>query len=304
MKNKEMLVQILKAVDSESLIVRGVVGSNGMIDRHGESINPMGWKLENYLKNPVILWGHDYRALPIGKAVKVWIENEQLMFDIALSKTYEMGKKVFDLIQEGIVRTVSVGFIPLKLDESGKYTWAEQELLELSFVTVPANPSALTPEQKSLLGNVEELFKMKAEELKDEHKNDDAESDAEADGDAGNSDDKGDKEAAGDEAEAGTAGDGSEESSDEPAEKTITLTQDEVKSLIEDTVAETLKQYQSISKAIKEEDEHADDSSVTKTDKSLEVLKGLQSVLRGSDKEIGLALRSLNEALQSTKKES
>lgn len=299
MKNKQLIVQILKAVDTEGLVVRGVVGSTGSIDRHGESINPVGWKLDNYQKNPVVLWGHDYRALPIGKAIRVWIEDKKLMFDIQLSKTYEMGKKVFDLIQEGIVNTVSVGFIPLKLDETGEYTWAEQELLELSFVTVPANPEALTPAQKSLLGNVEQLFKLKAEELKDEHKDDDAKptgSDEQPAGDEGGEDDS---KPEGDQAE-----DNDEQPDDEAEEKYIQLTEDQLKSIIEDTVAETLKQYQTISKAIKEEDEHEDDASVTKAEKVLSALKGLQTVLRGGDKELGLTLRSLNDFLQTSKKES
>lgn len=302
MKNKQMLVQLLKAVDSESMIVRGVVGSTGSIDRHGESINPMGWKLENYLKNPVVLWGHDYRALPIGKAIKVWIEKGQLMFDIQLSKTLEEAKKVWGLIQEEIVRSVSVGFIPLKLDETGEYTWAEQELLELSFVTVPANPEALTPEQKSLLSNVEELFKLKAKELKDE-KTDDQPA-------AGDDEpaDEGDEQPAGEAEEEETpAADepaGDEDGGDEPEEKYIQLTEDQLKSIIEDTVAETLKQYQTISKAINEKEEAEDDSSVTKAEKMLLAVKGLQSVLRGGDKEIGLTLRHLNDFLQTSKKES
>ena len=302
MKNKQMLVQLLKAVDSESLVVRGVVGSNGMVDRHGESINPMGWKLENYLNNPVVLWGHDYRALPIGKAVKVWIENEQLMFDIQMSKTYDMGKKVYDLIQEGIVNTVSVGFIPLKLDETGKYTWAEQELLELSFVTVPANPSALTPAQKSLLTNVEELFKLKAKELEDEKSDDEPAAGDDKPTDEG--DNKPDGEAEGEEAPADDDAAENEDGGDESEEKYIQMTEEQLKSIIEDTVAETLKQYQTISKAIKEDDEHEDDASVTKAEKILEAVKGLQSVLRGGDKEIGLTLRSLNDFLQTSKKES
>lgn len=300
MKTKQLLVQILaKAVDAESMIVRGVVGSTGAIDRHGESINPMGWKLDNYKNNPVVLWGHDYRSLPIGKAIKVWIEDGKLMFDIQLSKTYEMGKKVFDLIMEEIVKTVSVGFVPLKLDETGEYTWAEQELLELSFVTVPANPEALTPAQKSLLSNVEQLFKLKAEELEDETTDDEpAGSDDEP---SGESDGEPDAEAEGEEAAPDDEAAGDEDGSDEPQEKYIQMTEDQLKSIIEDTVAETLKQYQTIAKAINEEEETEDDESVTKAEKMLEAVKGLQKALRGGDKEIGLTLRSLNDFLQSNK---
>lgn len=129
-------------VDKENKILAGVVGSSGAIDRHGESLNPMGWKLENYTKNPVILFGHDYKSLPIGKAVKVWIEDGKLMFTIKFADT-PMGNEVFRLFEEEMLNAFSVGFIPLKWDETGDFTFAEMELLELSVVTVPANPEAL-----------------------------------------------------------------------------------------------------------------------------------------------------------------
>lgn len=129
-------------IDEEKRIVDGVIGSTGLIDRQGESINPEGWSLDNFKKNPIILFGHDYYSLPIGKALKVWVEEGKLMFTIKFSSK-PFAQDVFDLIKEGMLNAVSVGFIPLKWDEKGDYTFAEQELLELSVVPVPANPEAL-----------------------------------------------------------------------------------------------------------------------------------------------------------------
>src|SRR5262245_60381691 len=37
-------------------------------DRDADTIAVKGWSLENYLKNPVILFGHDSRGLPIGQS--------------------------------------------------------------------------------------------------------------------------------------------------------------------------------------------------------------------------------------------
>lgn len=131
-------------IDEKNLIIAGVIGSTGVIDRHGESINPMGWKLENFMKEPVILYGHDYSSFPVGKALKVYIEDNKLKFNIQFAPTEE-GKKTFQLIQGGFLNTTSAGLIPLKWGVSGQdpYSIMEQELLELSIVPVPANPEAL-----------------------------------------------------------------------------------------------------------------------------------------------------------------
>ena len=140
-----------KALDDDKLLVAGVVGSDDSIDRHGDRINPKGWDLKNFKKSPVILLNHNYWSLPIGKAVNVRVENNQLLFDIEFSQTYDVAKTVYNLVKENIMKAVSVGFLVKEWARSGSdYTIEKAELLELSFVTVPANPNALSPNQKSL----------------------------------------------------------------------------------------------------------------------------------------------------------
>jgi len=145
-KSKVLYITGAKGVIDEtkqSLI--GVVGSTGVIDRQGESVNPMGWQVDNFVKNPVIMYGHNYSSLPIGKADRVYIEGGKLLFDITFADT-EMGKEVFNLFKGGFLSAFSVGFIPKKWGVSGVDTFdiMEQELLELSAVPVPANPEALS----------------------------------------------------------------------------------------------------------------------------------------------------------------
>jgi HK97 family phage prohead protease len=144
MKNKLFSAAFCKNIINEKEQIVHVIASTGVVDRHGESVNPNGWLLENYLKNPVVLIAHDYRSLPIGKVTKVWVENEELHAYIQIADT-EAGQEVFYLISKGFLNTVSVGFIPTKYGVAGqdKYTIMEQELLEISFVAVPANPEAL-----------------------------------------------------------------------------------------------------------------------------------------------------------------
>jgi len=143
-KNKLFTSATCKSIVNKDEKIVHVIASTGVVDRHGESVNPKGWKLDNYLKNPVVLIAHDYRSLPIGKAIKVWVEDEKLQALLQIANT-EAGKEVFYLVEGGFLNTVSVGFIPTKYGVAGQdqYTIMEAELLEISFVAVPANPEAL-----------------------------------------------------------------------------------------------------------------------------------------------------------------
>ena len=145
------------SVKDEDGMVEGVVGSTAVIDRLGEIIEQDGWDLTNYKKNPVVLWGHNVREErpPIGKAVKVWLDGvrkKKLSFDIKFDLADEFAAEIYRKVKEGFLSTVSVGFLPLEnepmnKDDGGFFSpqrYLKQELLELSFVPVPANPEALT----------------------------------------------------------------------------------------------------------------------------------------------------------------
>lgn len=122
-----------------------VIGSTEVVDRHGEIVKQDGWKLKNFLKNPVILWGHNVREQrpPIGKAEKVWVdksgESPALKFKVKFDMKDSFATEVFRKIKEGFINTTSVGFRPLDKEDN---TYTKQELMELSFVPVPANPDA------------------------------------------------------------------------------------------------------------------------------------------------------------------
>ncbi|HEY2162474.1 MAG TPA: HK97 family phage prohead protease, partial [Gemmatimonadaceae bacterium] len=114
---------------------------------------------EELLRNPVVLWGHDASRLPIGRAFDVQIEDGALKASVEFvpENTPEVGpfaEAVYRLARTGFLGATSVGFRPLKWDYTndqarGADDWFpgidfdEQELVELSVVTVPANPEAL-----------------------------------------------------------------------------------------------------------------------------------------------------------------
>lgn len=124
---------------------RTFVISTASPDRDNDVVEVAGWQLENYRKNPVVLWAHDYRALPVGKAIEVGIRDGKLESTMEFAD-HEFANVVLRLVDGGFLRATSVGFRPSKyvLNEDRRgIDFTEQELLEFSIVPVPANPEAL-----------------------------------------------------------------------------------------------------------------------------------------------------------------
>lgn len=123
------------------------VVSNSNEDRYFEKILVEGIDLKQIKKNPVVLWGHDYRGLPIGKITKIWVDNGNLMARIQLSiEKYDFAKQVYDLILDGVINAVSLGGQVKKWSED--YSTIEQlELYEVSVVPVGAHRDALITER-------------------------------------------------------------------------------------------------------------------------------------------------------------
>lgn len=130
------------------------VASTAAEDRHGEVVSVEGWDLKAFQKNPVLLWGHDHSQPAIGKATKIWIEGKgkraKLMIEGKINEATELARGVKQLVQDGVISTMSVGFRALEM-EGNKFT--QQELLEVSFVNVPANSQAMITAYKSLKKN-------------------------------------------------------------------------------------------------------------------------------------------------------
>jgi HK97 family phage prohead protease len=136
----------VKEVDAENFRIRAVF-STPDVDRHGEIVKQEGWKLDNFLKNPVVLWAHDMYAPAIGKVVEIGINGGNLegMIQFA-AKEYDFAATIFKLYAGEYVRAISVGFSNLKWEYSeveDQLTLLENELYEVSCVNVPANALAL-----------------------------------------------------------------------------------------------------------------------------------------------------------------
>uniref|UniRef100_A0A6M3KRV3 Putative prohead protease n=1 Tax=viral metagenome TaxID=1070528 RepID=A0A6M3KRV3_9ZZZZ len=127
------------------------IASTSDQDRDGEVIDVNGWDLKNFKKNPVIMFGHDYRSLPIGRATKIGVRDGKLVNNVEFPPegTYEFADIVERLVGAGFLKTESVGFVPKKWEDGDggektpRRTYTKQELLEISIVPVPSNPNAL-----------------------------------------------------------------------------------------------------------------------------------------------------------------
>lgn len=124
-------------------------------DREKDIIRQAGWELENYLKNPVGLWAHGFRDVPIFKSLMTKVDRKKLIIKPQFT---EEAEAIFQGFLGGFIKGFSPGFIPketkpiMETIEHDDGTvdkrrigieFLKQELLEASAVPVPANPEAL-----------------------------------------------------------------------------------------------------------------------------------------------------------------
>lgn len=118
-------------------------------DSYGDIVEP-SWQLKQFKRNPIALWMHQ-SSVPIGTWDKVRVEGDKLVgrLQLAARGTSELIDTLWSLVEQRIIRAVSVGFRPGKaepLDPENPwdgYRLSDNLLLECSLVTVGANPNAL-----------------------------------------------------------------------------------------------------------------------------------------------------------------
>lgn len=178
MENKIQKHIIIKATDDGDKTITAV-GSIEKTDRDMDVVGIENMDLKNYKLNPVVFLNHDHRSLPIGKAEKVWKEDNKLMFKIKFADETQnpMAPFVYESVKAGFLNALSIGFIPdydtmsykqdKKTNKQTRYI-DKSELYEVSIVGVPANPSALVVrEYKEFLNKSWEEGKLDGEQLKE-----------------------------------------------------------------------------------------------------------------------------------------
>lgn len=139
------------APSPETLSILDMVASDATLDRYNEVIDPRGWQLDNYRRNPVVQNSHQYGDIvhTIGKALFTEIRDGRLVqrWQFAVNEN-PVAKLAYDLYRGGYLNASSVGFIPIdwragKPGDDFERIFLKQELLENSAVSIPANPNAL-----------------------------------------------------------------------------------------------------------------------------------------------------------------
>jgi hypothetical protein len=148
------------------------IASTATVDRYHEIIEPAGWRLDSYRRNPVFQNAHNYGDIlfTLGKALLTEVravgDRQALCQRIQFAtEVNPVARIAYGLYKGGFLNAVSVGFIPLRWEDppppggsgaaSGsigaapRRRYIEQELLEVSAVAIPANPDALALGLKS-----------------------------------------------------------------------------------------------------------------------------------------------------------
>ena len=140
------LTSTFKALDEDDSGVH-ITGyaSTKDFDRAGDTIMPEAWTkggLNNFEKNPIILFNHNYDK-PIGRATGLKVTENGLEMKAKISKSAP--ENVATLVKEGILGAFSVGF-RIKdadyLEETDGLKIKDAELFEVSVVSVPCNQAA------------------------------------------------------------------------------------------------------------------------------------------------------------------
>ena len=126
-----------------------VTMSTGDVARDGHIFMPQGAKLDNYRKNPVVLWQHDPDH-PVARADSIQVNDNNItaLIRFAPSGVAQKSDEVRGLVKSGIISGVSVGIEPLEMEPldpkkpRGGQRVLVWELLECSFVSIPADTGA------------------------------------------------------------------------------------------------------------------------------------------------------------------
>jgi len=150
-------------------------------DRDNEIVDPEGAILDDYRKNPVVLWGHNYtaRELPLGKNLWIKKDNKGLIAKTQYYLKDDFAKRVYEYRKDGFPLAESIGFIPLdwedfdnekdvKANDGARRKYNKWLLLEYSDVVVPSNPDAVAIAMKQGLVTEEQAKEITEVELPEE----------------------------------------------------------------------------------------------------------------------------------------
>ncbi len=148
-------IKSVKAVgegDNPPLKIKGYANTITK-DRAGDVILSEAWTtsnaLKNFMKNPIMLFGHNH-SRPIGKILDLVPTESGLMVEGEVSSA---DLQIYSLIRDEVLKTFSVGFYIKDAewdDMTETFIIKDLELLEISVVSVPCNQDSTFSLSKSV----------------------------------------------------------------------------------------------------------------------------------------------------------
>ena len=143
----------LRAIDDERMTVQAVIAT-GDIARDDAIIDPKGWDFTNYMKNPVVLFNHnDFSGMPVARTIEGPTAGaNEVIATAEFDREDPEAVRLYGKIKRGYINATSVRWNPLEWEwrDTGEgerkqrvLVFMRQELLEWSFVNIPADTGAV-----------------------------------------------------------------------------------------------------------------------------------------------------------------
>ncbi|WP_233866650.1 HK97 family phage prohead protease [Paraburkholderia adhaesiva] len=143
--NRDFWALEVRSVDEDVRVLEGVA-TTPVPDRYEDIVEPMG----ALYKLPLpLLWQHNHHE-PVGHVEFAQPDDKGIPFRARVARLDEPGRlkdrldEAWQSVKANLVRAVSIGFLPLEESrlEHGGVRFIKWEWIELSLVTIPANPEA------------------------------------------------------------------------------------------------------------------------------------------------------------------
>jgi hypothetical protein len=146
-----LITEVRETPNAGSRATVDFISSTQRLDRYEEIICADGWQLEEYRRNPVFQNAHQYGDVlfTLGKALITEVRDGCLFQRIEFAvEANPVARIAYNLYRGRFLNAVSVGFLPVRWEIGGpgagyRRKHLEQELIEVSAVSIPANPEAL-----------------------------------------------------------------------------------------------------------------------------------------------------------------
>lgn len=140
----------------------------------GLRIRTSGIDISGYKNNPLLLWMHQRPegkkddVLPLGNIVELELKNDELWGRLGFDPDDKFAISIYNKYENGTLRMVSAGLVPLKLAKHAGDVWVDfSKLKETSCVDIGSNPESY---EVKLYQDTEELLRLSYDSLKQDYK--------------------------------------------------------------------------------------------------------------------------------------